>query len=125
MAQDHKNLARVRFPHRARMTDLTPLPGRVFVRPMPRHRIGLIILDQDDDAETGDHPERHWTHEGTVVALGAPAKTKRDAEVPHEYAPGSHVYYCFNQGTESQRTILLDGKKHVVLHQMEIMAVIE
>jgi co-chaperonin GroES (HSP10) len=103
------------------------LRGRVIVREDLRadteHYRHIIV----PDVSTQHDPDaiavaRTW-HRGTVLAMGAPALTKKGVEVPHGFAVGDQIYWHFVHNERSWTLTWIDGERAVALPQSCIDAV--
>lgn len=101
---------------------------------------GRVVLREEQRAESGViwTPEREarevTQHYGRVVALGPPALTRRryvdgrwigGVEIPHECKVGDLVLFVFEAALERLRTIDLGEGPLVVVHQEELVGVID
>lgn len=112
---------------------MTPLRGRVAIRPIVPMRTGLIYHpEQRPDTERAEDKSlgmlAQSSHRGTVLAMGPPARTqKHEVLVEPGFSVGDEVVYVFGRsGTEESRTSKLpDGTTCVWVSQEEVIAVIE
>lgn len=98
------------------------LRGRVVIRESEPPQVGRIVVPQN---YYDKHRRETKSHRGTVLALGAPQRTRKGVEVPPGFAVGDTVHYVFAlAGSEEFRTIVwVDGKRAHVMVQEEVLVV--
>lgn len=109
---------------------ISPLRGRVVVRPIVPKRIGLIDLapmqrDWDRQADERAGIKARSSHKGVVLAVGAPARNKGGAEVPHGFKVGDTVVYVWNHNEKNFTHPWEDGGEGAWIAQEEVLGVIE
>lgn len=95
-------------------TKIKPLGDRVIISPIePKEVIkgGIIIPDSAKEKPM----------QGKVVAAGPGALNKEGARLPMDVKPGDTVLYGKYSGTE----IKLDDEKYIIMHQEEILGILD
>jgi co-chaperonin GroES (HSP10) len=110
---------------------ITPLQGRVVIRPIVPTRHGMIVFpDMQRDWDRKDVESKgtlaRSSHRGRVLAMGEPARTKKGgAQVPYGFDVGAEVVYTFAHNEKNATQAWDDGEECVWIPQECVQAVIE
>jgi len=85
-------------------------------------RIGLVAPGTLASADPRQRANQNSLGRGVVIAMGAPALSKRGAEVPPGYGIGDEVLFI---GQGKARAVQIDGEWLQACAQEEVVAVIE
>lgn len=93
---------------------IQPLGDRILVKPQEEaaEKIGNLYIP--DTAK--EKPQ-----EGEVVAVGTGKKTKDGNEIPFDVKVGDRVMYGKYSGTE----IKVEGEAYLMMHESDVLAVVE
>lgn len=95
-------------------TKIKPLGDRVIISPIEPKEVvkgGIIIPDSAKEKPM----------QGKVVAAGPGALNKEGARLPMDVKAGDTVLYGKYSGTE----IKLDDEKYIIMHQEEILGILD
>lgn len=95
-------------------TKIKPLGDRVIISPIEPKEVvkgGIIIPDSAKEKPM----------QGKVVAAGPGALNKEGNRLPMDVKPGDTVLYGKYSGTE----IKLDDEKYIIMHQEEILGILD
>ena len=95
-------------------TKIKPLGDRVIISPIEPKEVvkgGIIIPDSAKEKPM----------QGKVVAAGPGALNKEGARLPMDVKAGDTVHYGKYSGTE----IKLDDEKYIIMHQEEILGILD
>jgi len=94
--------------------NLKPLGDRLIVKPLEQEEVtsGGIVLPET----AKEKPQK-----GEVVAAGPGARDEDGERIPMDVSVGDNVLFAKYAGTE----IKLDGDKHLILRESDILAIVE
>jgi len=93
---------------------LRPLSDRIVIKPIDREAktaSGIILPES----------AREKPQEGEVIAVGPGARNDKGDHMPLDIKVGDIVLYAKYAGTE----VKLDDKKHLILRESDILAVVD
>jgi chaperonin GroES len=94
--------------------NLKPLGDRLIVKPLEQEEMtsGGIVLPET----AKEKPQK-----GKVIAAGPGARDEEGERIPMDVSVGDQVLFAKYAGTE----IKLDGDKHLILRESDILAIVE
>lgn len=94
--------------------NLKPLGDRLIVKPLEQEEVtsGGIVLPET----AKEKPQK-----GEVVAAGPGARDEGGERIPMDVSVGDKVLFAKYAGTE----VKLDGDKHLILRESDILAIVE
>ncbi|MGA9191550.1 MAG: co-chaperone GroES [Anaerolineales bacterium] len=94
--------------------NLKPLGDRLIVKPLEQEEVtsGGIVLPET----AKEKPQK-----GEVVAAGPGARDEDGDRIPMDVSVGDKVLFAKYAGTE----VKLDGDKHLILRESDILAIVE
>lgn len=94
--------------------NLKPLGDRLIVKPLEQEEVtsGGIVLPET----AKEKPQK-----GEVVAAGPGARDEDGERIPMDVSVGDKVLFAKYAGTE----VKLDGDKHLILRESDILAIVE
>lgn len=109
---------------------ISPLRGRVVVRPTVPTQIGRIVLppmyrDWQRDATKAKGIKAMSSSRGRVLAMGAPARNAAGVEVPHGFKVGDEVIFVWTHNEANFTHPWEDGEESAWISQEEVQGVIE
>jgi hypothetical protein len=81
--------------------------------------------DWDRKAEHAQGIKAKSSHEGVVLAMGAPARTAKDAEIDPGFAVGDRVRFVWKHNEEAFTQTWTDGEPCCWIAQSEVIGVYE